>query len=101
MTEKITIFWFRQDLRISDNPGLFEAAKNSKIFPIYIQDDNAAADFKMGGASKWWLHHSLVSLNKDLDKKLNIYAGNSKEIISKIIQKYNINAVYWNKCYEP
>ena len=99
MTDKITIFWFRQDLRISDNPGLFEAAKNGLVLPVYLFDDELAADFRLGSASKWWLHHSLQSLDKSLDNKLNFYVGDSKTILSKIIKENNIGAVYWNRCY--
>lgn len=97
MTSKTTIFWFRQDLRISDNPGLFEAAKNGLVMPIYILDDKS----QMGAASKWWLHNSLHHLNKSLDNKLNVYSGNPKDIIFKIVEENNINSVYWNRCYEP
>lgn len=101
MNEKVTIFWFRQDLRISDNPGLFEAADRGKVLAIYILDDEEPGIFKMGGASRWWLQNSLNSLNKSLDGKLNIYTGSSKAIILKIIEENNITGVYWNRCYEP
>lgn len=101
MTDKITVFWFRQDLRISDNPGLFEAAKNGLVMPIYILDDSSSGIFKIGSASRWWLHHSLNNLNQSLDNKLNVYAGKCKEILLKILQTNNISAVYWNRCYEP
>ena len=71
------IHWFRQDLRLSDNPALFEAAKNSSILPIYILDDINSKELAMGGASRFWLHHSLNSLNKSLDQNLSIYSGRS------------------------
>lgn len=101
MDQKNAIFWFRQDLRLSDNPALFELSKGHKILPIYIQDDEAAGEFKIGEASRWWLHNSLLSLNESLDDKLNVYSGNSLETILKIIKEHNIEAVYWNRCYEP
>jgi deoxyribodipyrimidine photo-lyase len=101
MSKKITIFWFRQDLRIADNPGLYAAAAQGKVLPIYILDDEAAGEFKLGGASRWWLHHSLQKLNQDLKNKLNLYTGNSKKILLKIIKENNIDSVYWNRCYEP
>jgi len=78
---KITIFWFRQDLRLSDNPGLHAAAQNGRIMPIYILED----EIKMGSASAWWLKQSLSMLNLSLDNKLNIYCGNPKDIIVKIV----------------
>ena len=100
-TSKTTLFWFRQDLRINDNPGLFEASKNGFVLPVYILDDSCADPFKMGESSKWWLHHSLTSLNKSLDNALNVYAGKSQVILHEIIQKINVDAIYWNRCYEP
>jgi deoxyribodipyrimidine photo-lyase len=100
MTNNLTIFWFRQDLRLSDNPGLFEAAKTGSILPIYILDDESAGAFKIGAASRWWLHHSLNKLNESLGNKLNLYMGNSKEIILRLIREKKVNAVYWNRCYE-
>ncbi len=98
MTGKITLFWFRQDLRIADNPGLFEAAQNGTVLPIYILDTE---DPKIGSASKWWLHHSLSALNESLDNTLNVYVGRSQNILLEILQKNTIHAVYWNRCYEP
>jgi deoxyribodipyrimidine photo-lyase len=96
-----TLLWFRQDLRLADNPALYEAVQNGSIMPIYILDDKAAGEFKMGEASRWYLHHSLTSLNKSLDGKLNFYQGNTHDIICKLIKEHTINAVYWNRCYEP
>jgi deoxyribodipyrimidine photo-lyase len=101
LTNKKTLFWFRQDLRISDNAGLFEAAKQGAVMPVYILDEDKAEAFKMGGASKWWLHHSLNNLNKSLDNKLNFYIGNAHDIIARLSRENNIDAVYWNRCYEP
>lgn len=61
------IVWFRQDLRLRDNPAL-QAAHETKrpIIPVYILDDVNSGQWKMGGASRWWLHHSLTELNKSL-----------------------------------
>ncbi|HLB33262.1 MAG TPA: deoxyribodipyrimidine photo-lyase [Chthoniobacterales bacterium] len=98
---KTTIFWFRQDLRLSDNPGLLAAASHGAVMPIYILDDEAAATFKMGAASRWWLHHSLKKLNESLNDKLNVYEGNSEDVILNIIKNNKVDAVYWNRCYEP
>jgi deoxyribodipyrimidine photo-lyase len=100
MTKK-TIFWFRQDLRLEDNLGLYEAAENGEVMAVYIFDEDEKKDFKMGAASRWWLHHCLSKLNQKLDNKLNIYHANSKDIILKLVKENNIDAVYWNRCYEP
>lgn len=101
MTKKTTLVWLRQDLRISDNPALFAAAEAGKVLPIFILDDESAQDFKMGGASKFWLHSSLQNLNESFGGKLNFYAGDAQKILLEIISKNKIDAVYWNRCYEP
>jgi hypothetical protein len=59
-----TILWFRQDLRIYDNPALHAAQHDGNILPVYILDDVNAGAWKMGGASRVWLHQSLQELNK-------------------------------------
>lgn len=100
MHTSISIVWFRQDLRLSDNPALNEAVHNGSVLPIYIHDECSGA-YKTGSASKLWLHHSLDSLNKSLGGKLNFYSGSAKEIIFDIIKRNGANAIYWNRCYEP
>lgn len=101
MPNKTTIFWFRQDLRLSDNPGFYHAANQGHVMPIYIHDEIEGDDYKIGAASKWWLHSSLTALNESLDYKLNFYKGNIQEVLLEIINKNAIDAVYWNRCYEP
>lgn len=101
MARKMVIFWFRQDLRITDNPGLFAASRLGAVMPIFILEDNLSSHNQIGSASKWWLYHSLCDLNKSLKEKLNFYRGKPEKIILKLVRKYNIEAVYWNRCYEP
>ena len=98
---KTSIVWFRQDLRLSDNPALTAASLQGGIFPIYILDDENARQYAMGGASRWWLHHSLVSLNASLNGTLSIYKGNPIDILIDLITRYDAKAVHWNRCYEP
>jgi deoxyribodipyrimidine photo-lyase len=95
------IYWFRQDLRISDNPALSEAARLGDVLPIYILDDVNAGEYKVGGASRVWLHHCLDALNKSLGGKLRVFKGDAKKIIPKIIEQSEVQALYWNNCYEP
>lgn len=99
---EIAILWFRQDLRLLDNPALIHSCNSGyKIIPVYILDDEDAGAWKMGGASRWWLHHSLHSLNNDLDGYLNTYKGCAADIIPTLARQYNAAAVFWNRCYEP
>ena len=97
----IAIHWFRQDLRLSDNPSLIEATKHNNVLPIYILDDKNGDNFAMGAASKWWLESSLRSLNNSLGGKLSIYKGNPIDVLKDIIFRLDVDAVYWNRCYEP
>ena len=99
--EDIIIFWFRQDLRIVDNPGLSKSLKSGKVLPIYILDDTNSNDFAMGAASRWWLHNSLRELNKNLDNKLSLYIGDPSEILESLSSRFNIKGIFWNRCYEP
>ncbi|MBT5640705.1 MAG: deoxyribodipyrimidine photo-lyase [Rhodobiaceae bacterium] len=98
---EISIHWFRQDLRLKDNPSLSNAAKYKKILPIYILDDYNSKDYKMGSVSRWWLYNSLRSLKKKLNNNLSIYDGNPLEVFQYLINKYDIQEVCWNRCYEP
>ena len=64
---KPIIFWYRQDLRCRDLPGLRAAlASDRPVLPCYIHDDAAAGNWSAGGAARWWLHHSLDSLASEL-----------------------------------
>ena len=101
MNKPKAIHWFRQDLRLLDNPAFYDAAKNSSILPIYILDDENSKEFSMGEASRFWLHHSLASLNKSLDENLAIYHGNPLEILLDLIVRLDLDEIYWNRCYEP
>ena len=95
------IHWFRQDLRLSDNPALAKCAVNGDVLPIFILDDCNAGSQEPGAVSRVWLHHSLLALNKSLNGALRVFKGNPIEIIPKLISETGANGVYWNRCYEP
>ena len=101
MNKNIAICWFRQDLRLSDNPALSAASNHENLLPIYILDKDNSGENYLGAASKFWLHHSLEALKKSFGGKLWIASGNPIEILSNLIETYSIKAVYWNRCYEP
>jgi deoxyribodipyrimidine photo-lyase len=101
MTVPVAIHWFRQDLRLSDNPALTIAARQGNILPIYILDDDNAGEHAMGAASRWWLHHSLQSLNASLNDTLSIYRGNPIDILIDIATRHDVTVICWNRCYEP
>lgn len=97
-----TLLWFRQDLRLADHPALFAAVAAGKVLPLYIVD--TAHTRPLGGAAKWWLHHSLKSLQADIAKagaKLHFFMGDSQKIIPQLCKSHTLTHVYWSRCYEP
>lgn len=104
MTENISIVWFRQDLRIEDNPALYHACKKGLVIPIYIWSPDEEGDWPYGAASRWWLHHSLNRLNDDLEKlnlRLIIRKGKPLDILLDLISTSGVSSVYWSRRYEP
>lgn len=101
MNSNTTILWFRQDLRLQDNPALRQAAAEGKVLPLYILDDHNTNDWSMGAASRWWLHESLEKLNAQLDDKLWVLSGDPIRLIPELMQSKGINSIHWNRCYEP
>ena len=95
------IHWFRQDLRLADNPALADAAACGDVLPVYILDDDAAGDDRMGAASRWWLHRSLAALNDSLDGRLVLARGDAATLLPQLASQLNVTAVTWNDCYEP
>ena len=100
-----SIFWFRRDLRFIDNHGLFQALTQSKIVnPIFIFDENITKKLDTNDHRLAFIKSQLNNLNKELIKfnsSLNIYFGSPVKIFEKIISENSIDAVFWNKDYEP
>ncbi len=101
MIKDIAIHWFRQDLRSQDNPAFYSASQHEFVLPIFILDDINSGAFTNGAASRVWLHHSLKNLNISLNENLHFFSGDALTIIHQLIEKYSVNAIYWNRCYEP
>ncbi|MGI9233153.1 MAG: cryptochrome/photolyase family protein [Woeseiaceae bacterium] len=96
------IVWFRQDLRLADNPALDAATRDGRpILPLYILDDENSGDWKMGAASRWWLHQSLKSLSESLNDRVVFFRGDAKDILPTLIRDVGADSVFWNRCYEP
>ena len=94
-----TLLWFRQDLRLRDNPALAAAAARGRVVPVFILDDTDKR-WRPGAASLWWLHHSLEALRAELGA-LSLYRGDPKTLLPKLVAEANATAVFWNRCYEP
>lgn len=101
MNKTTTIHWFRNDLRLADNPALYSAASAGVVLPVYILDDINPGEFKIGAASRCWLHYSLKSLNHSLGGKLQVFAGDPLDILPELAKKYKVGNINWNRGYEP
>lgn len=99
-----TIVWFRQDLRLADNPALHHALCGGEaVVPLYIWSPDEEGQWSLGSASRWWLHHSLKSLGESLrsrGSKLVVRKGNALEVLREIIAKTGAGSVVWNRRYE-
>ena len=98
-----SLLWFRDDLRLADNPALRAAVeRKAPIIPIYILDEESDGIRPLGGASRWWLHHALASLAADLEAKgapLLIFRGPAREVMASLVKKLAPEAVFWNRRY--
>jgi len=99
------IVWFRNDLRLNDNPALHEAVEaGHAILPVYVLDDEAAGAWRMGGASRWWLHHSLTALAADFFSRgatMVFRRGDAAKIIPELAAETGAKAVYAARAFEP
>jgi deoxyribodipyrimidine photo-lyase len=100
-----TLFLFRNDLRLNDNSALSAALNSGQaVILLYVLDDSSGNNWPIGSASKWWLHHSLISLDADIKKlggKLIIRKGSTVKILDEIIKKANVDKLYFSRTYEP
>ncbi len=99
------LLWFRQDLRLQDNPALQAAlARGGPVVAVFIWDELGEAGWKLGGASRWWLHHALAALDaslRELGSKLVLARGESGAVLKTLVRQLGAGAVYWNRRYEP
>ena len=102
---KISIFWYRRDLRLEDNTGLFEALnENENVLPIFIFDDSILDELPEDDARVNFIYESLSKINKQLNNhhaSLQIFKGQIDDVWEKLVSTYDIQKVYSNKDYEP
>ncbi len=105
MSEAPAIVWLRQDLRLADNPALRAALDTKRpLILLFILDDETPGHWRIGGASRWWLHRSLEALSADVRKRggaLVLRRGNASDVVLAIARETKAEAVFWNRCYEP
>ncbi|MFN3171330.1 MAG: cryptochrome/photolyase family protein [Hyphomicrobiales bacterium] len=96
-----SIVWFRNDLRLDDNPALAKVAANgSPVVALYVFDQSG--ERPLGGASLWWLHHALAALQtslSDLKVPLLLRVGSADDVVPSVVADIGAASVYWNRRY--
>ncbi len=99
------LLWLRRDLRLADHAALVAAcASGAPVIPVYVLDDETPKHRKMGGASRWWLHHSLASLDADLraiGSRLILRKGKCEEVLPALAAETGAQEVHALHHYEP
>ncbi len=94
------LLWFRRNLRLSDNAALIAAAESGRpIVSVYIVDEQ-----DLGESRRWWLHHSILSLDRDLRARgssLVIRSGSPDKVLAEISERTGATALYYTRRYEP
>ncbi len=104
--EKITLFWYRRDIRLEDNTGLFYALQQEKnVLPLFIFDQNILDKLEdKADARVEFIHSQLLEIKSQLEKRgssLLLRYGNPEQIYRELLQEFEIQAVYTNRDYEP
>lgn len=98
------ILWLRQDLRTTDHPALLAAIAAGPVIPLYVLDDEGPATRAIGGAQRWWLHHSLAALDASLRKRgsaLVLRRGPAAEVLKRVAAEAGCSRVHATRSYEP
>jgi deoxyribodipyrimidine photo-lyase len=105
MAQRPVILWFRNDLRLHDQPALRAAlATGQPIIPLYVLDDANAGPWAMGGAARWWLHHSLTALAGSLRARgatLILRRGRSEEVVPALARETAASEILTGASAEP
>jgi deoxyribodipyrimidine photo-lyase len=93
------IMWFRHDLRLADHAALAAAAAAGPVIPLYILDDETPGTWRPGGAARWWLHHSLRSLDAALP--LVLKKGRADVVLAEVAEKTGAGMLVFARDHAP
>ncbi|QOC27278.1 deoxyribodipyrimidine photo-lyase [Microbacterium hominis] len=103
MSASPSLVWFRDDLRLADNPALRAAVdRGGPVVAVFVLDEESPGFRPLGGAARWWLHHSLAALADGLREKgtaLVLRRGAAAEVIPRLAAEVGAGAVFWNRRY--
>ncbi|CAN7336528.1 DNA photolyase family protein [Microbacterium foliorum] len=98
-----SLVWLRDDLRLADNPALRAAIdRDEPLVMLYVLDEESPGIRPLGGAARWWLHHSLASLSErvqDLGASLILRRGPAERVVRETVTDTGATAVFWNRRY--
>lgn len=98
----VSVVWFRDDLRVADNPALLAAAADGGAVALYVLDEESEGIRPLGGAAKWWLHHALLDLRAELNAlgiELILCRGLGAHVVPELLTTLGATAIYWNRRY--
>ena len=98
------LVWLRQDLRLDDQPAIAAAAAAGPFAALYVLDDDTPGDWAIGGAQRWWLHHSLVALGAELERRggtLLLRRGRSAAVVAEVAEAIDADAIHATRHFEP
>lgn len=102
---KVSIFWFRRDLRLEDNTALYASVASKKdVLPIFIFDEHILDELPSNDPRVNFIYNTLKKINKRLEENnssILILKGKPEDVWKELIQKYCIDSVFINKDYEP
>ncbi|WP_378188032.1 cryptochrome/photolyase family protein [Aquimarina sp. W85] len=106
MAKKVTVFWFRRDLRLDDNIGFLQALKSEyPVLPVFIFDKNILDDLPKEDPRVSFIYNSLQAMRQELQEKhhssLALFYGTPIKIFKELINSYDVQAVFTNHDYEP
>jgi deoxyribodipyrimidine photo-lyase len=103
--QAVTLFWFRRDLRLEDNVGLYHALQSQfLVIPIFIFDEDILDHLPKNDARVGFIHESLSKINQKLNEigsSLLIKKGKTQQVWQSLTQEFDIKEVFYNKDYEP
>jgi deoxyribodipyrimidine photo-lyase len=98
---RLALHWFRNDLRLADNPALLAAAEAERLVTLFIDETDSGLRAR-GGAARWWLHHSLARLDESLAARggrLVIARGEARMLVPAIAGALGADLVTWSRRY--
>lgn len=99
-----SLIWFRQDLRLYDQAAFAAAAAEGPVVAVYCLDEETPGLRPMGGAARWWLHHSLASLQRSLQDKgvqLVLRKGRSADVLTALCAESGARRIHALHHFEP